>query len=248
MRHDHVCDNHYLCHLPYEDSMLQTVAGKAVLSSILHALCHNDNTQNRKEYHDDSDHRDSDHHHHSDYHDSGHHHHHIYYHDRDSDHHHHSDYHDCGHHHHHIYYHDRDKHEVEKVVDHQHHSGLNNNNNNDDGPIYASQYSQMLQDSIIGTGTIIRLETSKEDNTASQHISFYSSSSSSSSSSNISSSVVNNTTAYNIYNNNMSISHNIKSLRKISLYRILHLELCWATDGCVENLRQSQNGYSNLIV
>ena len=43
-RHDDVCDNHYLYHMPYEDVVLQTVAGKAVLSSILHALCRYDHT------------------------------------------------------------------------------------------------------------------------------------------------------------------------------------------------------------
>jgi hypothetical protein len=43
-RHDDVCDNHYLCHPAYEDVVLQTVAGKAVLSSMLHALCRNDHT------------------------------------------------------------------------------------------------------------------------------------------------------------------------------------------------------------
>jgi hypothetical protein len=43
-RHDDVCDNHYLCHPAYEDVVLQTVAGKAVLSNMLHALCRYDHT------------------------------------------------------------------------------------------------------------------------------------------------------------------------------------------------------------
>ena len=43
-RHDDVCDNHYLYHMPYEDVVLQTVAGKAILSSALHALCRYDHT------------------------------------------------------------------------------------------------------------------------------------------------------------------------------------------------------------
>lgn len=38
-RDDNVCKNHYLCHKGFQDQMLQTVAGKVALSTIMHAAC-----------------------------------------------------------------------------------------------------------------------------------------------------------------------------------------------------------------
>jgi len=198
-RHDHVCDNHYLCHLPYEDTMLQTVAGKAVLSSILHALCRIDDSHITGDENTDLNHHNN-----------------I---------------------------------NVKEGVDYQDRREINSNNNN--GPIYASQYTQMLQDHIIATGTIIRQEMNYKKNNlievvtaivddVSHHHGQYetfsqpsavtvdshlSSSSSLSSFQNINNShhisssnsmlSVNNTTAAHVLSTNTSLT-NTKTLRKIS--------------------------------
>lgn len=36
---DNVCNNHYLCHHAFEDHMIQTTAGKVVLSALVNAMC-----------------------------------------------------------------------------------------------------------------------------------------------------------------------------------------------------------------